>query len=129
MTNEKLYNDAYELSLSNYNQAMERVKEIEPEIEELSSQKDALEEESNSLVMGSENWFSQNSKLSTQIFNLNSKISTLESEKKVLLNQDYRVLYTPVESIKYMIFYYIAAGVFTVALLIALIYFLVTRKK
>ena len=50
-------------------------------------------------------------------------------EKSVIQNKDYRVFYPLVEAITYNIFYYIGAGVFVLLSLIALIYFLATRKK
>ena len=128
-TNEKSYNDAYALSEKNYNEAMERVNNIDTELEELNPQKDTLETEKNSLTMGSANWFSETQRLSNEIYDLNVKIMNLQSEKNQLQNANYTVYYNPVKSINYLIYYYIGAGIFTVAILIALIYFLVTRRK
>lgn len=79
--------------------------------------------------MLSPDWFAKNSQLQREINNIYSQISTLELEQFKIQNADYRVFYQLVEPITYNIFYYIGAGVFGVASLIALIYFLVTRKK
>lgn len=128
-TNEEFYNEAYALSSKKYNDAMERVDEINVELKELNSQKEKLETEKNSLTMGSNNWFSETSRLGTEIYNVNVKVMNLESEKNQLINGDYTVYYTPVKSINYLIFYYIGAGIFVVSALISLIYYLVTRKK
>lgn len=128
-TNENLYNEAYALSLKNYNTAMERVKEINVELEELNLKKSELEKEKNSLNTGSNNWFSETSRLATEIYNLNVSIMNLETEGNSLLKTDYTVYYNEVETITYMIFYYIAAVIFTFTIITSLIYFLVTRKK
>lgn len=128
-TNENLYNEAYSLSLKNYNTAMERVKQINVELDELNSKKNELEKEKNSLNTGSNNWFSETSRLTTEIYNLNVKIMNLETEGTNLLKTDYTVYYNEVKPITYMIFYYIAAGIFTFTVITSLIYFLVTRKK
>jgi hypothetical protein len=47
----------------------------------------------------------------------------------MLENKDYTVYYSLVEPNTYMIFYYVAAGIFGVLSLIVLIFFLATRKK
>lgn len=128
-TNERLYNEAYVLSQKKYNAAVERINNINGELRELNLQKGNKENESNSIVLGSDKWFSEKTKLLTEISELNTKIAKLEAEKEVLENADYKVYYNIVEPIKYNIFYYIAAGVFGIFILIALIYFLVTRRK
>ena len=128
-TNEKLYNDAYSLSVKNRDEAVERIENINIELEELNTKKVALETEKNNIPKGNDSWFAETSKLSNEIYNLDVKISSLEMEGIRLLNTDYTVYYNPVEPIKYMIFYYIGAGEFAVAGLISLIYLLVTRKK
>lgn len=128
-TNEQFYNDAYALSLKNYNAAMERVDEINIELKNLNFQKDTLEIEKNSLTIGSSNWFSETSRLTTEIYDLDVKIMELESEKNQLVNADYTVYYNPVKPITYLIFYYIGAGIFAALALTSLIYYLATRKK
>lgn len=128
-TNKNLYNEAYALSEKNYNEALERVNNINSELENLNSKKYTLESEKNSLSIGSSNWFSESSRLSSEIYNLNANIANLEAEKNQLLNADYKVYYNEVKPITYLILYYIGTGTLALASLISLIYFLVTRKK
>ena len=60
---------------------------------------------------------------------LQLNLMNLQQEKFKLENGDYSVDYPVIEAKKYMIFYYIAAGVFGLLSLIALIFFLATRRK
>lgn len=127
--NEQRYNEAYDLSVKNYNNAMDRVDQINVELKNFNSKKDTLEAKMNSLKMASSNWFSETTKLTNEIYELDIKIMNLEGEKNQLLSADYKVYYELVKPITYNIFYYIAAGIFIILTLIALIYYLVTRKK
>lgn len=128
-TNEERAQLALEQSQNAINNANARLQEIAQEIEPLKQQYEAKNQEAESLNMLSPDWFAKNSQLQREINNIYSQISTLELEQFKIQNADYRVFYQLVEPITYNIFYYIGAGVFGVASLIALIYFLVTRKK
>ena len=128
-TNEKRYNDAYTLSTKNYNKAVERVNNINIEIEELNGQINTKENACNSLKMTSPSWFADHTKCQSELMSLRSELSDLEMEVFKLQNADYTVYYNEVKPIKYMIFYYVGAGIFAGAVLTSLIYFLVTRKK
>ena len=61
-------------------------------------------------------------------YGLDSK-KIIKNNENVIEKADYTVYYSLVKPITYLIFYYIGAGVFLVITLIALIYFLCTRKK
>ena len=128
-TNEERAQLALEQSQNAINNANARLQEIAQEIEPLKQQYEAKNQEAESLNVLSPDWFAKNSKLQREINNIYSQISALELEQFKIQNADYRVFYQLVEPITYNIFYFIGAGVFGVASLIALIYFLVTRKK
>ena len=128
-TNKERAQLALEQSQNAINNANARLQEIAQEIEPLKQQYEAKNQEAESLNMLSPDWFAKNSQLQREINNIYSQISALELEQFKIQNADYRVFYQLVEPITYNIFYFIGAGVFGVASLIALIYFLVTRKK
>lgn len=128
-TNEERAEQAYEQSQSAVDAAKKRLEEIETALIPLQQQYDAKQQEANSLNMRDPNWFSEHSRLQSEASNINSQINELEMEKFRIENADYTGYYQLVEPITYLIFYYIGAGVFALMSLIALIYFLVTRKK
>ena len=128
-TNEERKQQALEQSQSTVDKANMRLKEIEPEIVSLQEQYEAKQQERDSLNMGDSDWLEKVRKLDREASNINSQINALESEYSTLVNKDYTVYYQLVKPITYNIFYYIGAGVFALLSLIALIYFLVTRKK
>ena len=55
--------------------------------------------------------------------------NNLDTEAMILQNSDYTVYYDLVKPIKYLIFYYIAAGILVFTTIASLICFLVTRKN
>ncbi len=128
-TNEEREKQAYALSQEAVDQANKRLEEIKKELPELKKQYEAKSQEADSLNMKDPNWFENHSKLIREATDLNSQINTLDQEQYILVNKDYTAYYTLVEPITYMIFYYIAAGIFGVLSLVSLIFFLVTRKK
>ena len=128
-TNEERHIQAGEQSQMAIDKANARLKEIEQEIQLLQEQYEAKQNEANSMNMRDPNWFADHSKVQNEAMNIYSQINSLEAEKIQIENADYRVFYPLVEPITYNIFYYIGAGVFALLSLIALIYFLATRKK
>ena len=128
-TNEERAQQAYEQSQNAVEAAKKRLEEIETALIPLQQQYEAKQQEANSLNMMDPNWFSENSRLQREASNISYQISDLEMEKFGLENADYTGYYQLVEPITYLVFYYIGAGVFVLMSLIALIYFLVTRKK
>lgn len=128
-TNEERHIQAGEQSQMAIDKANERLKEIEKEMPLLQEQYESKENEANSMNMRDPNWFEDHSKVKNEAMNIYSQIKTLETEKFQIENADYRVFYSLVKPITYNIFYYIGAGIFALLSLIALIYFLATRKK
>jgi len=127
--NEERHIQALEQSQMAIDNAKARLEEIQQELTPLQEQYKAKQEEANSMNMRESNWFTNHSQVQNELMNIYSKITVLETEKFQIENADYSVFYSLVEPITYNIFYYIAAGIFTVLSLIALIYFLITRKK
>lgn len=128
-TNEEKVKQAYSLSQNNIDKANERLKEIEEELIPLEEKYERKQQERDSLNMRDSDWLEKVRKLDRESTNIYSQINNLEQEKFTLVNNDYTVYYQPIEAITYMIFYYIGAGIFALMSLIALIYFLITRKK
>ena len=128
-TNEERKQQALEQSQTAVNKANARLKEIEQEIIPLQEQYETKQQERDSLNMRDSDWLEKVRKLDREASNINSQINALDQEKFTLVNKDYTVYYQLVEPISYNIFYYIGAGIFALMSLIALIYFLATRKK
>lgn len=128
-TNNEREQQATQQSQMAINNAKARLEEIEQEIIPLQEQYDAKLQEKNSLNMSDSNWFARSVQLQDEASDIYSKIADLQSEKFQIEKADYTVYYSLVKPITYLIFYYIGAGVFVVITLIALIYFLCTRKK
>ena len=129
MINEEKAQQAYEQSQNKIDQANKRLEEINEEIITLQEQYELKKQEADSMSKSDSNWSANYSKAQREANNIYSQISSLESEIFQLQNDNYTVYYLLVEPITYMIFYYIAGGVFCIMSLIALIYFLVTRRK
>lgn len=127
--NEEKAQQAYEQSQNEVDKANKRLEEINTEIATLKEQYEAKKQEANSINRNDSGWGKNYSKLQMEANDIYAQISSLESEAFQLQSNDYTVYYLLVEPITYMIFYYIAAGVFVVMSLIALIYFLTTRRK
>ena len=141
--NKNAYNDAYELSKSNFENGERRLEEISGEMSNLKEQIDSMEIEISSMENEkskifmedkgfSERYSAKNNEIKvkeTELSNLKNQYSVLDTEEFQLQNNDYTVRYNIIKPIKYLIFYYIAAGVLTLTILISLVYFLVTRKK
>ena len=128
-TNEERAKQAYERSQNAVEQAEKRWEEINTEIKELSEAYEKKSQEMDSMNMRDPNWFENHSKAQRELSNINADLNALTSEKFQLENTDYTGYYSLVEPLTYLIFYYIGAGVFALMSLIALIFFLVTRKK
>ena len=142
-TNEKRYQEAYNTSLENVEKAKTRITEIDVSVENLKPQITSLKTEISTLTnelssifvedRGFSDRYNQKNieinEKSSKLTTLNKDLNELETEKFKLQNNDYTVYYYTVSPLKYMVLYYIAAGIFVVATLIALIYFLVTRRK
>lgn len=128
-TNEERAKQAYEQSQAAIDQANERLEEIKTAIPQLQEQYEAKEQEANSMNKRDANWFVNYPKVKEEAFNISSQISALKLEQFKIENTDYSVYYLLVEPKTYMTFYYVAAGIFGGLSLIALIFFLATRKK
>ena len=128
-TNEERAKQALAQSQANVDAAQKRYEEIQAEIVPLKEQYEAKKQEADSMNMSDSNWFANHSRVQREASEINSQISSLESEAWTLQNKDYTVYYSLVKPLTYLLFYYIAGGVFALLSLIALIYFLVTRKK
>ena len=142
-TNEERAKQAYAQSQATVDQAKKRLEEITTEFETLEPQINSLKSEINIMRNEQQTIFMQDRGFSarynaketeintkqTELSKLQSQYMTLEQEQFMLKNRDYTVYYSLVEPITYMVFYYIAAGVFALTALISLIYFLATRRK
>lgn len=128
-TNEERAKQAYEQSQAAVDQANKRLEEIKAALPPLQEQYEAKRQEADSMNMRDPNWFADHSKVQREASNISSQISALEQEQWTIEHKDYTVYYSLVEPNTYMIFYYVAAGIFGVLTLIALIFFLATRKK
>ena len=128
-TNEERRQQALEQSQTAINNANARLQEIKGIYYNLKEQYEAKSEERENLNMRDSDWLAKVRKIDRELSEINSQINSLEQERDNLLNDDYVVYYQLVEPISYNIFYYIGAGVFAGMSLIALIYFLVTRRK
>lgn len=128
-TNEERAQQAYEQSQAAIDQAEKRLEEINAEIVPLQEQYEAKQQEADSMDMRNPNWFADHSRVQREATNISSQISALQQEQFAIENKDYAVYYPLVEPNTYMMFYYVAAGIFGVLSLISLIFFLATRKK
>ena len=142
-TNEQAYNDAYASSQANANNANKRLSEILSELNNLKEQINNMEIEIANMKNErqkifiqdrgfSERYYTKDNEIAekeTELANLTEKYKNLDLEGYKLQNADYTVYYDLVEPITYLIFYYIAGGVFAFTVITSLIYFLVTRKK
>ena len=128
-TNEERRQQAEEQSQKNIDNANARLQEIKEMYYPLKEQCEAKKQERDSLDMQDPDWLVKVKKIDREISEMDSKINSMEQERYNLLNDDYVVYYQLVDPISYNIFYYIGAGVFAGMSLIALIYFLVTRRK
>lgn len=128
-TNEERAQQAYQQSQAAVDEAKKRLEEIRTEMVPLQEQYEAKQQEADSMNISAPNWFSEHQRVQREASNIYSQITALESERFQIENADYTGYYQLVEPITYLIFYYIGAGVFVLMSLIALIYFLVTRKK
>ena len=140
--NEERRQQAYEQSQANLEQAKTRYDEVNQEIEKVSAQIDDLDLEINSLENEkikifqkaglNDKYYAKDEEIKTkrqEESKLQSNLMNLKQEKFKLENGDYSEYYSVIEAKEYMIFYYIAAGIFGLLSLIALIFFLATRRK
>ena len=142
-TNKKAYDDAYALSQTNVDNAQKRLDEIINEMNSLKEKIDNMDieisnmqNEKNKIFRDdrgfSDRYYEKDNEVKvkeSELSNLKTQYNSLNTEGFKLQNNDYTVYYDQVKPIKYLIFYYIAAGIFGVTILVSLIYFLVTRKK
>lgn len=131
-TDEKAKQEAIKLSEQKIELAKARLQEIQTEYNELKNKYNELENECNIIdtKMGIDNdWFTKSSKCKNEKSEVNYKMNKLELEYSEIQSADYTAYYPLVDSFTYKLFYYIAAGVFGVDILISVIFFLVTRKK
>lgn len=142
-TNEQAYNEAYASSQANVDNANKRLSEIISELNSLKEQIGNMEIEIDNMRNErqkifiedrgfSDRYYAKDNEITvkeSELVNLTERYNNLDSEGYKLQNTDYTVYYDLVEPIAYLIFYYIAGGVFTFTVITALIYFLVTRKK
>lgn len=109
--------------------ANKRLEEIVEEYDELNKQYKAKQEECDSIVMGSDNWFNLKNKCTTEKQQLQSKIWSLEAEDTMIKSKDYTVYYSLVKPMSYQIFYIIGGAIAGLAALGAFIIYLVKGKK
>ena len=142
-TNEEKRQHALEQSQTNVEKAKKRLEEINKEYEIIEPQINSLKSEINTLINEQQTIFMKDKGFSdrynakeneleekkTELSKLQSNYTNLKQEQFNLQNNNYTVYYQLVDPIEYNIFYYVGAGVFALISLIALIYFLVTRKK
>lgn len=142
-TNEERRQRALEQSQATVEQAKKRLQEIKNEYEILEPQINSIKSEINTMISEQQTIFMEDKGFSdrynakgneidekkAELSKLQSNYNNLQQEQFKLQNNDYTVYYKLVEPIEYNIFYYVGAGVFALISLIALIYFLVTRKK
>ena len=142
-TNEERKQQAYEQSHAAVEQAKKRYEEIMKEYETIEPQIDSLKLEIKKLRNEqqkihiedfgfSDRYYAKGNEIDekeAELSKLQSKYTSLQQEQFRLENNDYTGYYSLVEPNTYMIFYFVAAGVFGLLSLIALIYFLATRKR
>ena len=142
-TNQERYNEAYAQSQSNVDAAKKRLEEIgeigvplESQISNLEKEIHAMENEQTKIFNEdrgfSDRYYAKDNEINekeAELLKLRAQLNDLNIEADQIGNKNYTVYYSPVKPITYLIFYYIGAGVFALMSLIALIYFLATRKK
>lgn len=127
--NEKLYNEAYELSKQKVAKAEARLKEIDTQKSNLNNKINAKENECDSMNMRDPNWYADVNKCRREASSLQSQLNELESEEFQIENANYKVTYYPLLPIKYLIFYYIGSGVILVSCLISGIFYYIANKR
>ena len=127
--NQERHDQAIERSQAAVDNAVEKIKDIDEELEYLRKEYTQKRTEFSNLNMSDSSYVMKSSALLREISYTHNRINYLETEKDRIENANYTEYYYLVEPITYFIFYYIAAGVFTLTLIVALIYFLVTRKN
>lgn len=141
--NEQSYNNAYNSSQAKVENAQARLNEIVEELDTLKEQINKMNTEISTMRNDQQKIFTEDREFSDRYYqkdneinakkaelsDLTDKYNNLDLESFKLQNDDYSVSYSIIEPIKYMIFYYIGAGILVLTVLISLIYFLVTRKK
>ena len=142
-TNQERYNYAYTQSQSNVDAAKKRLEEIgeigvplESQISNLEKEIHTMENEKTKIFNEdrgfSDRYYAKDNEINekeAELLKLRAQLNDLNIEADQIGNKNYTVYYSPVKPITYLIFYYIGAGVFALMSLIALIYFLATRKK
>lgn len=141
--NEKRYNQASDQLQITLDNAKTRYNEINNEMDLLKEQINAMKIEVSNLQNESINIFHQDRGYSdrynaknneliqkrSELSDLQNQYNNLDSEAFQLQNETFTVNYDLVEPLTYLLFYYIAAGLFGVTIITSLIYFLVTRRK
>lgn len=127
--NQKAYNEAYELSAQKYASAEKRLKEIETEKNELSSQINSKQQACDSISMQSPTWFVDTNACTNEVMSLKTKLGELEQEQFSLEHADYTVYYSLVPPMKYKTFYFLGGGTTIVAVLVAGVLFFITKRR
>ncbi len=127
--NKAKYDAAYKKSEQRVAEANARIAEIKSQMDELNAQYNAKKQECDSLKMGEPDWFAKTNQCQREASDISSKITALEFEQLGLQNDNYKELYTPVSSMKYLIFYYIGGVVIALSCFIALMFYLIAKRR
>ena len=128
-TNKKREEDAIVKSEKMIKQANARLKEIEEEYYPLKEQYEEKQQECETIEVGSDGWFENQSKCQREASELRSRINDLEMEDIRIKNSDYNAYYQKVEPMSYIVFYIIGGSIAGLATLGAFIIYLVKGKK
>ena len=128
-TNEARYQEAYQLALANKEKLEKRYAEITEALKPLKTQYDAKQQECNSLNMSDPNWFADRTKCQREAQEINSQITSLETEQWQIEHYDNTVYYDLVKPMSYQIFYIIGGSIAGLGALGAFIIYLVKGKK
>lgn len=127
--NDERYKEAYKQSKESVAKAESRLKEIENEISTLNSEYNAKNQECDSLDMTASDWYTKVNQCHRDAAAIKTKINDLESEQFQLKNADYTVYYDKINSNKYIIFYFLGAGVFVMFGIAALVVYVIAKKR
>lgn len=122
-----IHMNAKKTKKENYDSAMTKVSQIDREIQQLNSEISKLEDEKDELVMGDDNWFSENKRLGDEIFDLKSEVNSLTYERNCLENK--AEFENNSNSGPHIVFYGLGFWAFVILSFTALIYYLVTLEK
>lgn len=127
--NDERYKEAYKQSKESVAKAESRLTEIENEISTLNNEYNAKNQECDSLDMTASDWYTKVNQCHRDASAIKTKINDLESEQFQLKNADYTVYYDKINSNKYIIFYFLGAGVFVMFGIAALVVYVIAKKR